>query len=194
MPIVGYIDEEETPQVVNKIFEATSKSSGKVPNNLRVIAYNVEVLKLFGPFTTAILHENFLASRIKELAILKIALINGCKYCLAHHYHFGLFAGATIDEMLALNDFEASPLFSERDRAAIAFAEEFTRNSRCMKGEVKERVKAFMSKAEVVDLALACGMYDFLTKFNPVMEIDLDTDVPEKLLKLMESTPGPCRA
>lgn len=100
-------------------------------------------------------------------------------------------AGATMAELLALNDFEQSPLFSESDRAAIAYAAEITANNRDMRREVKDRLKASLTDAEIVDLTLACCMYNFMNRLNDSLEIDLDTDVPEELVRLLEATPGP---
>lgn len=99
-------------------------------------------------------------------------------------------AGATMAEMLALNEFEQSPLFSEKDRAAIAYAAEITANNRHMRRAVKERLKASLTDAEIVDLTLACCMFNFMNRFNDCLEIDLDTDIPDELVRLMEATPA----
>ena len=80
MPLVRYVDEAQAPKIVQDIFEALRKSQGKVPNSRRVLAHNPDVLRAFGPFMGAIAKENALANRLKELAILKVTLINGCHY------------------------------------------------------------------------------------------------------------------
>lgn len=91
---------------------------------------------------------------------------------------------------MALNAFEESPLFSELDRAAIAYAAEITANSRQMRPAVKARLKAQMSDPEIVDLTLACCLFNFMNRYSHCLEIDLDSDVPEELVRLMEATPA----
>ena len=191
MAFVRYVDEDQAPPLVRSVFEAVRKQRGRVPNSQRVLAHNSEVLRAFGPFVGAVSRENVLPLRLKELAILKVTLINGCKYCLAHHYHAARAAGVTMDEMLALNEFEQSALFSEQDRAALAYAEEITANNRHLRRQVKERLKTLLSDAEIVDLTVACCMFNFLNRFNHCLDVDLDADVPAPLVQLLEATPGP---
>ncbi len=190
MPFIDPIPFDQAPPIVRRIYEATEHARGVVPNSQRTMAYNPEVLRAFGPFVGAISRENVLPNRLKELAILRVTLINGCRYCLAHHYHAATAAGVTLQEMLALGEIEQSPLFSETDRAALAFAEEITVHPRTMRAAVKERLKAVLTDAEIVDLTLACCMFNFLNRFNHVLEIERDMDVPDALVRLLEATPG----
>lgn len=80
MPLVSYVDEAQAPQIVRDIFEALRKSQGKVSNNRRAIAHNPDVLRAIGPLLGAVAKQNALPNRLKELAILKVTLINGCRY------------------------------------------------------------------------------------------------------------------
>lgn len=80
VPLVRYVDEARAPKIVRDIFEALRKSQGKVQNSRRVLAHNPDVLRAFGPFLGAITKENALTNRLKELAIVKASLINGCRY------------------------------------------------------------------------------------------------------------------
>jgi uncharacterized peroxidase-related enzyme len=191
MAFVPYVDEQAAPQVVRGVFDAVRRQRGHVPNSQRLLAHNPEVLRAFGPFVGAVSREHALPLRLKELAILKVTLINGCRYCLAHHYHAARAAGVTMDEMLALGDVEQSELFTETDRAALAYAEEITVNNRHLRAAVKERLKAVLSDAAIVDLTLACCMFSFLNRFNHCLDVDLDADVPAELVELLELTPGP---
>ncbi|HUX85487.1 MAG TPA: carboxymuconolactone decarboxylase family protein [Chloroflexota bacterium] len=191
MAFVRYADEDQAPSIVRTIFEALRKQRGQVQNSQRVLAHNPEVLRASGPFVGAVGRENALPNRIKELAILKVMLINGCQYCLSHHYQAAVAAGVSMEEMRALYDFEESPLFSEKDRAAFAYAEEITVNNRRMRPSVKDRLKAALTDAEIVDLTLACGVFNFLNRFMHCLEIGRDTDVPDELVQMLEATLGP---
>ena len=96
-----------------------------------------------------------------------------------------------MDELLALNEFERSAVLSEKDRAALAFAEEVTVNNRHMRQEVKDRVAAHLSDAEIVDLTLACCIGNFMNRLNECLGVDMDTDLPDELVRLLEATPAP---
>jgi alkylhydroperoxidase family enzyme len=60
--------------------------------------------------------------------------------------------------MLALNEFEQPQLFSEKDRAALAYTREIAVNNRRMRSAVKDCLKAKPTDSEIVDLTLVCCM------------------------------------
>lgn len=80
MPLVRFVDEAEAPPVVQRIFDALRRERGRVANARRVMAHNPEFLRALGPLSTAVIRESALSSRIKELAILTVSLVNGCHY------------------------------------------------------------------------------------------------------------------
>lgn len=80
MPLVSYADEAQAPHFVHSIFEGLRQSKGFVYNSYRVMAHNPDALRAFAPCVGAILKEHALPNRLKELAILKVTLINGCRY------------------------------------------------------------------------------------------------------------------
>jgi alkylhydroperoxidase family enzyme len=80
MPLVEFINEDEAPPVVRRIFNALRKAGRRVVNARRIMAHNPKFLRALGPFSEAILQENVLSNRIKELSILRVSLINGCHY------------------------------------------------------------------------------------------------------------------
>ena len=80
MPLVEFVNEDEAPPVVGRIFNALRKDGRRVVNARRVMAHNPNFLRALGPFSEAIKQENVLPNRIKELAILRVSLVNGCQY------------------------------------------------------------------------------------------------------------------
>ncbi|WP_170763367.1 carboxymuconolactone decarboxylase family protein [Ruegeria lacuscaerulensis] len=62
-----------------------------------------------------------------ELVKLRVSQINGCAYCIHMHTHDARENGETEDRLHLLNAWHESSLYSERDRAALAWAETLTR-------------------------------------------------------------------
>lgn len=93
--------------------------------------------------------------------------------------------------MLALDDYQNSPFFSEKERVALDWATEITAYNRFVRQEIKDQLKTHFNDPEIVDLTLACCWYNFMNRFNDGLEVDIDTDVPEELLELMRATPAP---
>lgn len=62
-----------------------------------------------------------------ELIKLRVSQINGCAYCIHMHTHDARSHGETEDRMHLLNAWRESSLYTDRERAALAWAESLTR-------------------------------------------------------------------
>jgi AhpD family alkylhydroperoxidase len=61
-----------------------------------------------------------------HLIKLRASQINGCAYCLHMHTDQALHHGETPQRITALDAWEESPLFTDKERAALAWTEELT--------------------------------------------------------------------
>ncbi|PYF84585.1 AhpD family alkylhydroperoxidase [Marinomonas alcarazii] len=64
-----------------------------------------------------------LGKTILEIVKLRVSQINQCAFCLDMHSSQAFEMGETHERMIALNAWQDSPLFSEQERLALAFAE-----------------------------------------------------------------------
>lgn len=71
-----------------------------------------------------------LPSSLTHLVFLRVSQINGCAHCIDIHARDLVAEGMSIDKVLLVPVWhEAQYLFSEKERAALAWAEEVTRVS-----------------------------------------------------------------
>src|SRR4029079_16687323 len=77
---------------------------------------------------TAVRQQGRLDACCRELAILRIAVLNDAHYEFAQHVPHARKAGITDAQMDALKTDPASPLFDERERAVLAYADAMTRD------------------------------------------------------------------
>ena len=61
-----------------------------------------------------------------HLIKLRASQINGCAYCLAMHTDEALKHGEKVERITALDGWPESPLYSDKERAALAWTEELT--------------------------------------------------------------------
>lgn len=62
-----------------------------------------------------------------ELVKLRVSQINGCAFCIHMHTHDARAQGESEDRLHLLNAWRESSLYSERESAALAWAETLTR-------------------------------------------------------------------
>jgi AhpD family alkylhydroperoxidase len=91
-----------------------------------------------------------------HLIKLRASQINGCAYCLAMHTDEALRHGETTERIVSLDAWEESPLYTDRERAALAWTEELTLIAESgASREAFEVLKAHFSDEEIGWLILA---------------------------------------
>jgi len=92
---------------------------------------------------------------LNELVKLRVSQINGCAYCIHMHTHDARTNGESEDRLHLLNAWHESSLYSERERAALAWAEALTRvETNRAPDDVYETMAKYISEHEQVALTL----------------------------------------
>jgi alkylhydroperoxidase family enzyme len=81
-------------------------------------------------------------------------------------------AGASEQKIREVERAAASPLFSERERAAIAWAETMTVTGQKVTDELFARLRRQFSEPEIVELTAAVALENFRSKFNVALGIE----------------------
>jgi len=81
-------------------------------------------------------------------------------------------AGATVEKIQAVPHFKESPLFTERERVALEFAERMTITGEKVDDELFTRVRRHFSEAETVELAAAAALENFRSKLNVALGVE----------------------
>ena len=108
-----------------------------------------------------------LDSRVDLLVRQLAAELSGCRWCIEHGLHRWRKAFLSATELAALRHYAASPVFSARDRAALAFTEAVSRYAERTGGipeAVLAELRRHFSEPEVAALTLAVAGEHF---FNP---------------------------
>lgn len=100
-------------------------------------------------------NESGLEKSLVELVKTRASQINGCAYCLHMHTGDALEAGETPERLLLLDAWAESPLYSARERAALAWTDALTLVAQThAPDEVYERVAEYFSAEERVKLTM----------------------------------------
>lgn len=91
-----------------------------------------------------------------ELVKTRASQINGCAFCIAMHTKDARKLGESDERMHLLNAWEEAPVFTPRERAALAWTEAVTRVSEGhVPDAVYEEARKHFSEKELVDLTYA---------------------------------------
>ena len=93
---------------------------------------------------------------LRELVNLRTSIVNGCAYCIATHTKDARQAGESEQRLYALAAWRVSPLFSDRERAALALTDAITLISdEHVPRAVWDEAAALFSEDELAQLLLA---------------------------------------
>ena len=97
--------------------------------------------------------------RLKELVDVRVSQMNGCAFCLDMHSRGAREAGETNARLDTLAGWRDVPSFTDRERAALAWAEALTRIGETRApDELYRDLQAHFSKREIVDLTLVIAI------------------------------------
>ena len=91
--------------------------------------------------------------KLMLLVKMRASQINGCAYCLDMHSKDARALGETEQRLYALNAWQETPFFNERERAALAWTETLTLVSQThVPDSAFEEVRKQFSEKELMDL------------------------------------------
>ena len=108
---------------------------------------------------------------LRSLVQVRVSQINGCDFCVDLNSFLGLGRGVAEDRLRALPQFEDSPLFSQRDKAALAYAEAATRSDRRVGEELILRLRKHFDDQAIVELAALIAYQNMSSKFNAALGV-----------------------
>lgn len=102
------------------------------------------------------LAESSIEKKLRELVKIRTSQINGCAYCIDMHWKDARAGGENEQRLYGLSAWREAPYYSERERAALAWAEELTLIAEHrVPDELYAEVRRQFSEQELVDLTLA---------------------------------------
>jgi alkylhydroperoxidase family enzyme len=101
------------------------------------------------------------------------AQTNGCGFCLDIARAMAVREHLGMEKFNALSEYRSSPLFSARERAALAYAQEATLKKRVSDATFAELRKHF-SEREIVEITWVNALENYYNLINLPLEIESD--------------------
>jgi AhpD family alkylhydroperoxidase len=114
-----------------------------------------------------------LDERLHHLLSLRASQINGCAFCVDMHWQDARAAGETEARLYSLAAWPESPLYDERERAALALCEAMTLVAEThVPDDVWERAAAVFDEAELAQVVLAIAVINTWNRVNIATRVE----------------------
>ena len=145
---------------------------GEVPEPVGVTAHHGKILAGLNAFETALLSADRVEERLKELAVLKAAMMVGCEFCIDIGTDRATELGVSEAELRDLGDFETSDAFSERDRLVLRYAAAMTATPADVSDELFDALTQEFDEAELVELTATIAFENYRARYNQAFGIN----------------------
>jgi AhpD family alkylhydroperoxidase len=102
-----------------------------------------------------------------DLVYFRVSQINGCAFCLDMHAKDLRVKGTTEQRLYGLDAWRDAPYYTDRERAALAWAESVTNvQEGHVPDEVYEQARTQFSEEELIDLTLGIATINSANRLN----------------------------
>jgi len=102
-----------------------------------------------------------------------VARLNGCGFCVDIGRAVAVQHRVDLGKIDAVSEFRVNPIFTERERAALAYVEEATRSKRV--GDATfETLRRHFDEREIVEVTWLCAVENYFNLVNLPLEIESD--------------------
>src|SRR5262245_65534537 len=116
-------DRGETRTLVSEIVA----QRGSVLHLYRMLLHSPPIAAGWLHYLTAVRHESSLPGALRELAIMRVALLNGARYEADQHAPIARAEGLSEAQLDALRTWRSSNVFDPQQRAVLAYTDAITR-------------------------------------------------------------------
>jgi AhpD family alkylhydroperoxidase len=122
------------------------------------------------PFLGQIMGESSLDLVTKELVIMRVSQLNGCRYCLAAHRPIAIEAGVPGAELAAVCGGDPDDL-SDRSRAIVHWVDAVVAGEGAVTDELVARLLDHVRDHQLVELTLLVGAIMMLNQYCSAFDI-----------------------
>lgn len=137
----------------------------------RVLLNSPPVAEGWEAFFTAIRQKTSIPARLRELAILRVAVLNRAAYEFEAHVPHAKRAGISGEAIAALRAGREAPALDELDRAVLELADAMTRTIEVPEDLYRRLAERFGPK-EMVELVATVAAYNMVSRFLVALRIE----------------------
>ena len=174
MARVPYPERDEYPSAYVAAYDRMLRERGDPPLHIFLALANIpNLLDPLLTFTSEMREGAVIEARLRELAIMTVALATGATYEFNHHWNSALDAGVRREHLEQLAEAETSDAFDDRERAIVRYAREATLSLN-VSDETWSALRRHLSVREAMDVVMAVAWYNAVARMLLPMEIEME--------------------
>ena len=155
---------------VRPLVERITAERGSVLHLYQMLLHSPPLAEGWLNYLTAVRQKLDLPGGLRELVIMRVAVLNGAPYEAQQHAPIALQEGITPAQLAALDDWAAATVFSPLQRAALALCDSMTRQIH-VDAATLGAVKQHLGERQTVELVATIAAYNMVSRFLEALQI-----------------------
>ena len=163
---------QRAPLWIRAAYRYAKRRYGEVPEPFAVSAHHRGLLVAGAIHETAVERASTkLPANVRELAVFWTARTIGCSWCVDFGSMLQRLDGLDVDRLTDIDNYATSALFTDDERAAIAYADAMTTDPHIVTDEQVADLQARFGDAGVIELTYQIGLENMRARVNATLGI-----------------------
>ncbi len=175
-----YADFDALPDEFREPLEIVRNSNGYIPNSYKLLAHRPPILMALMSLSKAVIRDEGALDLVFRFLIAYISSYTaGCQFCQAHNIRSAHKWGISDEKLNAIWEYDTSPHFDARERAAFDLARAASCTPNAVDDEIFAEAKAHFSPEEIVEILAVVALFGWQNRFNDSLNTALEQSTLE---------------
>lgn len=172
LPRLEPLSPQNAPLLARLMYRYAKRRFGEVPVPFAVGAHHMPLLVASAVHETMLEHgSKELPTAVRELAVYWTARKVGCSWCVDFGAMLIRLDGLDVGRLQMIDDYASSPLFTDDERAAIAYADAVTTDPHLVTDEQVGDLRRRFGDRGVMELTYQIGIENMRARMNTALGI-----------------------
>lgn len=160
---------------IQPIVQQIEAERGSVIHLYQMLLQSPPVAQGWLNYLTAIRQKTSISGALRELIIMRVAILNRAPYEADQHAPIALKEGITQAQLDALEQWQSSDLFDDEQRAVLALTDAMTQHVQ-VPDSVFDGLKQFFDSQKIVEITATVAAYNMVSRFLEALQIHSDDE------------------
>jgi len=172
MPRVTPVPEADAVEDIRPLYQSYGRNYGPFETQVGVFAHVPPALRHLMPMIQELTAAKSTPRRYIELAIVTVAKLNECEYCVDHHKPMLAVEGLSAEAADRILEYQDHPDLDEADKLVVEYAIAVETKPQYIRDNVFERLRKHFSESQIVELTIRSALCGFFNRVNDSLMIE----------------------
>ena len=166
---IGQVAPGSRPELV-EIEKKIVEERGRVSPLYQTLLNAPEIAQGWEALLTAIRNRNSLHPAIREMIILRVAILNRANYEFEAHVPHAIKAGVSLEKIAAIRETELPQIFTEQEMLIMRLTDVMTKEIQ-VPDQLFDRIKPMFNDRELLELVATISAYNMVSRLLAALHV-----------------------